>query len=53
MAQRHQIESFEFQAWMEELGNDDALTIQQNTREELYDLWVEGYSTWEVAGILG
>ena len=50
---RHQIDSFEFQVWLDDLAEDDILSVEQNSREELYDLWVEGYSTWEVAGILG
>ena len=50
---RHQINSFEFQCWLDELGEDDPLTVEQNSRETLYDMWVEGYSQWEIAAILG
>lgn len=51
--ERHQINSFEFQVWLDDLGEVDPLSIEHNSREELYDLWVDGYSTWEVQGILG
>lgn len=49
MAERHHIDSDEFDQWVSELYPD---TIMGNSRETLYDLWVEGYSSWEVEGIL-
>lgn len=47
---RHQINSFEFESWMEELED---WVIAENSREKIYDFWVGGYSQWEVEGILG
>lgn len=52
-AERHQINSFEFDQWLSEVEDYDYQTYLNNTRETLYDLWVEGYSVWEVPGILG
>ena len=50
---RHHIDSDEFDQWLGEVERVDYVTYLYATREELYDLWVEGYSVWEVVGILG
>lgn len=47
---RHQINSWEFDMWLDELPTD---IREEKPKEFLYDLWVGGYSSWEVAGILG
>ena len=50
MAERHHINSDEFELWLDQLYAD---TIMGNSREKLYDFWAEGYSAWEVEAILG
>lgn len=47
---RHQIDSWEFEMWLDQLYAD---TRMGNSKESLYDLWEQGYSAWEVDGILG
>lgn len=52
--ERHRIDSDEFEQWEAEVDmstglNDPVIA----SREDLYDMWVEGYSPWEVASILG
>ena len=48
--ERHHISSVEFENWLSEFTDED---LKEFSRITLYDLWVEGYSSWEVAGILG
>lgn len=52
--ERHHIDSDEFEQWEADVdmstGLNDPITA---SREDLYDMWVEGYSAWEVAAILG
>lgn len=53
MTKRHQINSFEFMAWLAEVEGEFPDQYATASRETLYDLWVEGYSAWEVESILG
>lgn len=48
--ERHHINSVEFELWLDKVGADD---VKEFSRITLYDLWVEGYSPWEVEAILG
>ena len=52
MAERHQIESFEFETWVAEVEGEDPSILSRLTRENLYDFWVEGYSAWEVPALI-
>lgn len=47
---RHHINDVEFEDWLSEITDED---LKEFSLITLYDLWVEGYASWEVAGILG
>ena len=47
---RHHINDVEFEDWLSEITDED---LKEFSLMTLYDLWVEGYASWEVAGILG
>lgn len=49
MSERHQINSIEFDMWLDGIAHEIKLDY---SRETLYDFWVEGYAEWEVFGIL-
>lgn len=50
MAERHHINSVEFELFLNEFDTEFLFSVSEET---LYDFWVEGYSSWEVEGILG
>ena len=47
---RHHINDVEFTNWYDELVE---WLREEKSKEFLYDLWVEGYSPWEVEAICG
>lgn len=47
---RHHINDVEFEDWLSEITDED---LKEFSLITLYDLWVEGYASWEVAVILG
>lgn len=47
---RHHINDVEFEDWLSEITDED---LKEFSLITLYDLWVEGYASWEVAAILG
>lgn len=47
---RHHINDIEFTSWRDEFDPD---FLFHHSDEYLYDLWVEGYSQWEVEAMLG
>lgn len=54
MAERHHINSDEFEQWLDIVIRDESGWGRSDVpREVLYDLWVEGYSAWEVPGLIG
>lgn len=47
---RHHIDSVEFELFLNEFDRD---FLSHHSDEYLYDLWVEGYSSWEIEAMLG
>lgn len=45
---RHHINDVEFTDWYDDL---EGWVTAENSKEFLYDLWVDGYSQWEVEAI--